>query len=157
MNPSDDLLEFIRGWERLMLTAYQDDAGVWTIGYGHTAGVRPGMQITEAQAEQFLWDDTSHAAACVTHCFAIALEQNEFDVCIDFVFCFGSGRFVTSTLLDVINKGQLQLVPAQLMRWINETKVQADGSSVLVPVDGLRKRRAAECNMWMVGDYSGRP
>jgi GH24 family phage-related lysozyme (muramidase) len=42
------------------LDAYQDDAGVWTIGYGHIAGVTEGMTITQAQADAFLWDDAAH-------------------------------------------------------------------------------------------------
>lgn len=44
----------IKGWEGLRLTAYRDAVGVWTIGYGETQGVRPGMTITRAEAEAML-------------------------------------------------------------------------------------------------------
>ena len=47
----------IRSREGLRLTAYQCQAGRWTIGYGHTAGVKPGQKITEGQAAAFLAED----------------------------------------------------------------------------------------------------
>lgn len=45
-------LKLIMQFEGCRLTAYQCAAGVWTIGYGHTAGVTQGMTITQAQAEE---------------------------------------------------------------------------------------------------------
>ena len=50
-------LELIKQFEGCRLTAYQCAAGVWTIGYGHTAGVKQGQTITQAQAENFLKQD----------------------------------------------------------------------------------------------------
>jgi len=48
--------------EGCRLTAYQCTSGVWTIGNGHTAGVKKGDKITQAQAEKFLLEDTLEAA-----------------------------------------------------------------------------------------------
>ena len=42
MNPSQDALSLVKASEGLRLQAYQDTGGVWTIGYGHTAGVNAG-------------------------------------------------------------------------------------------------------------------
>ena len=39
-------IDRIKKFESCRLTAYQDAAGVWTIGYGHTGSVYAGMQIT---------------------------------------------------------------------------------------------------------------
>ena len=43
----------IKQYEGCRLSAYQCAAGVWTIGYGHTAGVKKGMTITQAQADAY--------------------------------------------------------------------------------------------------------
>ena len=45
--------------EGLRLTAYRDAAGVPTIGYGHTKGVRMGDRITEDWARQLLRQDVA--------------------------------------------------------------------------------------------------
>jgi lysozyme len=47
-------LNLIKSYEDFRSEAYQDVAGIWTIGYGHIRGVRPGMTITAEQALQFL-------------------------------------------------------------------------------------------------------
>ena len=58
MKASDILITALKGFESCVLTAYQDSKGVWTIGYGHTAGVKKGDRITLYQAEQLLKDCT---------------------------------------------------------------------------------------------------
>lgn len=40
----------IRRFESCRLVAYQDSGGVWTIGWGHTRGVRPRDTCTPALA-----------------------------------------------------------------------------------------------------------
>ena len=42
----------IKQFEGLRLKAYVCAAGVCTIGYGHTTGVKPGDVITEARASE---------------------------------------------------------------------------------------------------------
>ena len=47
--------EMIKSFEALSLKAYHgkaDRAGVWTIGWGHTKGVKPGDVITREKAEE---------------------------------------------------------------------------------------------------------
>lgn len=52
------LLAQIKRDEGLRLKSYQDTAGVWTIGYGHTgAGLGPGMVWSREHAEQVLVAD----------------------------------------------------------------------------------------------------
>ena len=48
--------------EGCRLTAYQDTVGVWTIGYGHTGGVKKGDKITQKDADDLLLADTLQAA-----------------------------------------------------------------------------------------------
>lgn len=57
MKASEKAYSLIRQFEGLRLTAYRCPAGIWTIGYGHTSGVVPGMAITKEQAEEFLMRD----------------------------------------------------------------------------------------------------
>jgi lysozyme len=58
-------LALIERSEGLQLEAYQDVAGIWTIGYGHTRGVYPGMVMTQEQAQQALQDDLLTAEGTV--------------------------------------------------------------------------------------------
>ena len=51
MKASKTLINAVKGFEGLRLKAYYDSAGVATIGYGHTRGVKMGQRITEAEAE----------------------------------------------------------------------------------------------------------
>ena len=50
-------IELIKKFEGCRLEAYKCPAGVWTIGYGHTAGVQKGQKISAAQAEALLRSD----------------------------------------------------------------------------------------------------
>lgn len=49
--------ENLKKREGVRLKAYQDSGGVWTIGYGHTKDVKPGMTITKEQADAYLEQD----------------------------------------------------------------------------------------------------
>jgi lysozyme len=49
----------IASWEGLRLGAYEDQAGVWTIGFGHTAGVKQGDTCTREQAAAWLASDAA--------------------------------------------------------------------------------------------------
>ena len=49
--------ENLKKREGVRLKAYQDSGGVWTIGYGHIKGVKPGMTITKEQADAYLEQD----------------------------------------------------------------------------------------------------
>lgn len=54
-------LELVKKFEGLYLKAYKCPAGVLTIGYGHTKGVKEGQTITEKQAEKYLLQDLEQA------------------------------------------------------------------------------------------------
>ena len=43
MKTSQTGIDLIKQFEGCVLTAYKCPAGVWTIGYGHTAGVKQGQ------------------------------------------------------------------------------------------------------------------
>lgn len=49
--------------EGVVLKAYQDTVGVWTIGVGHTGGVKEGDRIDMATAKHYLRRDIEEAVA----------------------------------------------------------------------------------------------
>lgn len=55
------LKEDLKRDEGLRLKAYKCSAGVWTSGYGHTAGVKQGDVITKEQASTWLDADMEQA------------------------------------------------------------------------------------------------
>jgi len=138
-------LAHIKRWEGLRLSAYKDVVGIWTIGYGSTGThVKPGMKITEAQAEKLLRDDLDRFEKSVERSVKVPLTDNQFAALVSFAFNVGTGAFERSTLLKKLNAGDYDAVPGQLMRWVN-----AGGKKV----QGLVNRRAAEGGLWAKGSF----
>jgi lysozyme len=137
---SEDGLALTKGFEGLRLAAYQDVAGVWTVGYGHTGPeVRAGLKITEAQAETLLLADLAAAIACVNDAVTVEISQCQFDALVDFCFNAGRGNFLNSTLLRKLNSGDVAGAAAQFLLWVHA------GGSV---VAGLVRRRNAEATLF---------
>ena len=88
MRTSRKGIEFIKAHEGLRLDAYLCPAGVPTIGYGHTHGVKMGDRITEEQAEKFLIDDLIVAETEVNR-YGLNINQNQFDALVSFVYNVG--------------------------------------------------------------------
>lgn len=131
---SKDGLRLTELFEGDVLSAYQDQRGLWTIGYGHTAGVHPGQTITQEQAEQFLAEDIEAAANFVNRVVRVKLTQGQFDSLVDFAFNVGITNFRNSTLLREINEGRFPEALAQFDLW--------DHCGGVVNAGLLRRRRA---------------
>lgn len=139
MKTSQNGIEFVKRHEGLRLKAYLDSAGVWTIGYGSTGGVRPVDVITEAQAEAKLREDIRTAEREVNR-HKLGINQNQFDALVSFTFNVGSGNFRSSTLLKRIKENQNHPdIKNQFNRW-----VYGGGKRL----DGLVKRRAEEAKLY---------
>lgn len=127
-------LALIKQYEGCRLAAYRCAAGVWTIGYGHTAGVHSGMTITQAQADAYLQQDIAKFEGYVNNPAYVPitanLNQNQFDALVSFAFNLGAGN------LRKLCKGRTAAQIAQAM-----TQYCKANGKVLV---GLRRRRAAE-------------
>lgn len=140
MQYSDAGMAMTEGFEGLRLQAYQDCAGIWTIGYGHTGpDVVEGRTITQVEADGLLRMDLAAAVACVNRAVTVRLTQNQFDALVDFCFNAGRGAFLGSTLLQLVNRGDVAGAVAQFGRWVHA------GGEV---VAGLVRRRAAEAAMF---------
>lgn len=129
-------LALTQQFEGCKLAAYQDCAGIWTIGYGHTgADVHPKLTITEEEASALLLKDVASAVAAVNHLVIVTLTQNQFDALVDFVYNAGEAHFANSTLLREVNRGNHAGAAAQFLLWDH-------AGGCVVP--GLLKRRQAE-------------
>lgn len=140
MKISEYGIHIIKHFEGVSLRAYQCSSGVWTIGYGHTAGVSPGDIINEVQAEDFLREDIVDSENVVNMLVTVPLRQSQFDALVSFVFNLGSGNFRSSTLLKKVNAGDHTGAAEEFLRWVN-----AAGR----PLPGLIRRRKAERNLYV--------
>lgn len=140
MEVSNNGISLIKEFESCKLTAYKDVVGIPTIGWGHTAGVRMGMVITQTLAEQYLKDDLKPIQT-VLNAMGINYKQNQFDALTSWIFNLGAGNFNSSTLKKYIveNKSDIEIAD-QIVRWVN-----AGGKPLL----GLKRRRIAEANMFV--------
>ena len=118
MRASDKLIAYIRKAEGCRLTAYQDVAGVWTIGYGHTKGVKAGDRITQYQADQWLREDLAVFEAVVNKCKRIDT-QGKYDAVLDFIYNCGPQNWAGSTLKRYIEAGKATWeIQEQFLRWV---------------------------------------
>lgn len=140
MQTSNKGIALIKGFEGLRLKAYKCSAGVWTIGYGHTKGVREGQTITEEQAESLLREDLRTFEVGVSSLVTVFLHQCQFDALVSFAFNVGLQALKTSTLLRRLNNREpAERVAAEFLRW------NKAGGKVLA---GLTRRRQAEADMF---------
>ena len=107
MRTSETGRKAIQAFEGCRLTAYRCQAGVLTVGYGHTGpDVRAGTTITQEHAELLLANDLGRFERCVTDAVAKTLHQHEFDALVSLAFNIGTKAFVDSTLVRKLNAGE---------------------------------------------------
>jgi len=132
-------IEIVKQCEVLRLKSYLCPAGLWTVGYGHTHDVHPGMMISIDTAEHLLINDLHTSAISVDGLVKVSLSDNQFSALVSFAFNVGSGAFGKSTLLRKLNAGNYDAVPAELKRWVR------GGGKMLA---GLVARREKESELW---------
>lgn len=134
MKTSQNGINLIKRFEGCKLTAYKCPAGVWTIAYGHTAGVYSGMKITQQQADEFLKQDLVVYENHVNN-LNRSFNQNEFDALVS--FCYNCGAGSLQTLCK--NRTNAQIADALLL-------YNKGGGKVL---QGLINRRKAERELFL--------
>jgi len=135
MKISQEGLALIKKFEGCELEAYKCAAGVWTIGYGSTKGVKEGDTMTQEDADNLLLHEMKEYEEYVNDLVEVDLKQNQFDALVSWVFNLGPANLKASTLLKVLNAKDYEGVPAQIKRW------NKAGGKVL---QGLIRRREAE-------------
>ena len=123
--------------------SYRCPAGVWTIGWGTTEGVGPGMVWSKAQCEAALTAELDKHQAIVRSLVKTPLTQGQFDALVS--FNFNAGKLKGSTLLREVNRSRHSAVPTQLLRW---TKHKDPKTGNLIESRGLVNRRMREIAMW---------
>ena len=135
MRTSGQGVALIKKFEGCELEAYQCSANVWTIGYGHTRGVKEGDEISADKAEYILLEDLIEFETYVDQLVTVSLNQDQFDALVSWPFNLGPTNLKESTMLLRLNDGQYSEVPAEMARW------NRSGGEVL---EGLKRRRKAE-------------
>jgi len=151
MRTSDHGISLIKSHEKLRLEAYSDPGTggePWTIGYGHTGGVRPGDVITEEQAEMMLQSDLDDFERAVESLLPIELSQSEFDALVSFTLNVGAYSLETSTL-------RKRLLADEPRCWVYQKELPRWNKGRSGVLQGLVKRRQAEADLACLGYLSG--
>jgi lysozyme len=136
-------LDLIKRFEGFKSQAYICPAGVPTIGYGSTLGVRMGDRITLPAAEELLQRDLVRFERAVNDAVKVPLSSNQFSALVSFAFNVGIRALQQSTLLKLLNQGNYQGAADQLLAW------NKGGGRVL---QGLVNRRQAERALFLKKD-----
>ena len=137
--PNKATVDLVKDFEGFGAKAYLCPAGVWTIGYGHTAGVKKGQTITKAEAERLLSKDLADFWARMRSSIKVKLSDNQAGALLSFAYNVGVGGFKSSSALREANKGNHDRVPEKLALW---NKATVNRKKVVL--SGLVRRRAAE-------------
>lgn len=128
----------IASFEGLRLTAYKCPSGVWTIGYGHTKGVKKGDMISYQEASKLLMRDIEEVEEKIASLGT--LTQGQLDSLVSFVFNVGIANFNNSTLKKKVIANRFdKSIGKEFKRWIySKGKV----------LQGLVKRREWEARRY---------
>jgi len=138
--PSNKCVELVKQFEGCRLQAYQDQGGVWTVGYGATGyGIGQGTVWTQAQADSQLLIRLNAVSNQVTAAVGQRVNQNQFDALVSLCYNIGAGAFRGSTLVRLINGRDYAGAADEFLKW-DKVKQQADA--------GLLRRRMAEKSLF---------
>jgi GH24 family phage-related lysozyme (muramidase) len=143
----ESAVSFVADHEGRRLVAYQDVAGVWTIGYGHTGpDVHAGLKIDIAEARRLLEQDMKTAAyrlqSVVKPDVIAELTENQYAALLSFVFNLGANR--KWGIWKLLNQRHFAQVPSKLQEYVN-------AGSPPKRIQGLVNRRAEEAKLWSLG------
>ena len=136
---TDKGLDFIKRMEGCQLIAYQDEGGTWTIGYGHTRGVKEGDEISPYVANSLFQTDILGFEIQLDRLVRVDLEPNQYNALLSFIYNLGATNLRDSTLLQYVNERKFELVPDEFRKW---NKINGEVSL------GLTRRRELEAIMF---------
>jgi len=139
MKASGKCIELIKRHEGFKAKAYKCPAGVWTVGFGSTVGVTEGMVVTEEQAVEMLRKHLATVERDLNN-LKLAINQNQFDALVCFIYNIGFGAFLKSGILRSIRATpNSPVIRAQFSEWVN-------GGGKRLP--GLVRRRTDETTLY---------
>ncbi|KAF1705702.1 lysozyme [Pseudoxanthomonas suwonensis] len=162
MHMSNEGLAWLKKVEGKSLVPYDDQTGKpvdhWvqgaTIGYGHliTSAEWPQYRggIDEAAAEALLRRDLAPFENAVNQGLKVPQQQNQFDALVALAYNIGTGAFLGSSVLRMINDPGLRVpaYPTLEQAWKAWSRSQGRENR------GLANRRAAEWTMYSEGRYT---
>jgi len=116
--PSNACLDLIRQFEGCKLQAYQDQRGIWTIGFGATGGaIGPETVWTQQQADSELLIRVNGVGAQVNHKIQPILKQCQFDALCSLVYNIGIGNFTGSKMIRLLNGREWKQAADEFLVW----------------------------------------
>lgn len=117
--------------------AYQDQGGVWTVGYGNTWNrdenrpVQQGDKITDKKALEWLKLAIKDIQDETLKLVKIPINQNQKDSLTSLAYNIGKGAFAKSTLLKLLNQGAPKIqVADQFLRWNKVKGIENKGLTI---------------------------
>ena len=133
-------MSIIKRFEGLRLSAYKCPGDVWTIGYGHTKGVKPGDVITKEEAERLFENDIAIYRNAVDRAVNVEISAKQMDALTSLCYNIGIGAFTRSSLLRKLNGGDKLAAAMEFPKW------SKSGGRRL---RGLLRRRMAEAELFL--------
>ena len=140
--PASCATRFIEDFEGRRLVAYRCSAGVWTIGVGHTKGVREGMTCTDAQADEWLIEDIRECVDALGRYINRSVTMGQYIALVSLAFNLGPYNVITKCpkLMRALNAGDIE---GAAKEFLDCDRVNGR------PVDGLTRRRRAEADLFL--------
>lgn len=146
-------LDFIKEFEGCYLTAYQDQAKIWTIGIGtikYPDGtlVKKGDTCTLEQADRWLAFEVTEKSAYFNQLLGkinLNLEQCEYDALVSFLYNVGIGKCRQGTSMgDALLTKDKALIAKTFLIYCKYTRL-----GIKLTSKGLLRRRTAEMNLFI--------
>jgi lysozyme len=145
MQINNATIDLIKKYEGFKAEAYLCPAGVWTIGYGITAGAgigvdpKRGDRVTREQADQHLRAALDRFARQIRPLITAPINDNEFGAFLSLAYNIGVGGFRRSSALRHFNAGDKAKAAEAIKLWNRAT---VGGKRQIL--QGLANRRAEE-------------
>lgn len=115
-------------FEGYRLVAYKPTPNdVWTICRGHTMDVHQGDVATPEQCDRYTEEEAKAALAVVDANVHVPLTEGQRGALGDFVYNEGAGHFLSSTLLEKLNAGDIRGACIDLIDWRKQKGLTLDG------------------------------
>lgn len=129
--------------EGCKLEAYLCPAGVPTIGFGETRGIKLGMKWTQAHADAQLCMTLGDFTRDAQKLLKRPATPNQLGAMVSLAFNIGIGAFANSSVLNNHNAGEFERAASSFGLWV---KARVNGK--LVDLPGLVTRRRAEAALY---------
>lgn len=120
------------------------DGAPWTIGYGHTGGVRMNYAISEPEADKLLRDDVAPIEVAV-NATDVEMTQSQFDALCSACLNLGTGVLAPQRSLGQALRSIGDLSVPQALAIYDHSGGHK--------IPGLMLRRTAEGRLWSTGAY----